>query len=118
MRPPGYVLVIEPQDVDIYRFQTLAAMARAALATGDRDLALEHLVAAESLWCGPALADFTFDDFARPHIARLDELRLSLIEQRVELELAMGRDTQLVSELESLVAEHPVRERLRAHLML
>src|SRR4051794_595163 len=118
MRPPGYVLVIEPQDVDIHRFQALAAMARAAVATGDRDRALEHLVAAETLWSGPALADFTFDDFARPHIGRLDELRLSMIEQRVELELAMGQDTELVSELETLVAEHPVRERLRAQLML
>ena len=67
---------------------------------------------------GPALADFASDDFARSHIVHLDELRLALAEERVDVELAMGRDAQLVAELNALVAEHPLRERLRAQLMV
>ena len=64
------------------------------------------------------LADFTFESFAQPEIARLEELRLTVLEERIDAELEAGRDAELVGELEPLVAEHPLRERLRAQLML
>ena len=116
--PSGYVLAVDPVDVDASRLEALAATARRSVAVGDLPLALAHFAAAEGLWRGPALADFASDDFARSHIVHLDELRLALAEERVDVELAMGRDAQLVAELDALVAEHPLRERLRAQLMV
>ena len=70
--------------------------------------------------CGgePPLADFAYEAFAQAEIARLEELRLAALEERIEAELALGRDAELVGELETLVAEHPLRERLRGQLML
>jgi predicted ATPase len=70
------------------------------------------------LWRGPALAEFAFEDFARPEAARLDELRLVAIEDRIEARLTLGHHAELVGELEALVDEHPFRERLWAQLML
>jgi hypothetical protein len=71
-----------------------------------------------SLWRGPAFTDFAYERFAQSDIARLEELRLACLEERIELDLAAGRHSALVGELEALVAEHPLRERLRAQLML
>ncbi len=71
-----------------------------------------------SLWRGPPFADFAYDRFARPEIARLEELRLVALEERIEADLALGRHAELVGELEGLMAEHPLRERLRGQLML
>ena len=76
------------------------------------------LRAALALWRGPPLSDFASEPFAHGEIARLEELRLSALEERIEADLALGRDAELVAELESLVREHPLRERLRAQLML
>ena len=70
------------------------------------------------MWRGPPLADFAYEQFAQPEIARLSELRLLTLEERIEADLALGRHTALVPELETLVREHPARERLRAQLML
>ena len=70
------------------------------------------------LWRGPPLADFAFDSFAQEEIARLEELRLAAIEERIDADLALGRQADLVAELEALVAHHPLRERLRGQLML
>ena len=70
------------------------------------------------MWRGPPFADFTYDAFAQATIARLEELRLACLEDRVEADLASGRHSSLVGELEALVAEHPLRERLRTQLML
>ena len=67
---------------------------------------------------GAALADLAFESFAQPEIARLEELRLAALEDRIDAELALGRHTELVTEIEMLVADHPLRERLRRQLVL
>ena len=69
-------------------------------------------------WRGPALVDFAYESFAQAEIARLEELQLTALEERIEADLALGRDGELVGELEALVARHPLRERLRGQLML
>ena len=76
------------------------------------------LAEADSLWRGDALADFTYEEFATAAIARLSELRLAVIEERLDLELALGRHQGVIVQLEELVAAHPLRERLRGLLML
>ena len=118
LRPPGYVLDIAPGDVDLHRLPVLAAESRSAAADGDLEGALARYAEAEALWRGPALADFTYDDFARPHAERLHELRRSLVEERLDVQLASGVDAPLVAELEALVADDPLRERVRAQLMV
>jgi DNA-binding SARP family transcriptional activator len=117
-RPPGYALRVEPDELDVARFERLLEEGRDALAGGDAAAASERLGGALALWRGPALAEFRYEPFAREAVERLDELRLAAIEERVEADLRLGRHAQLVPELEGLVAEHPLRERLRAQLML
>jgi DNA-binding SARP family transcriptional activator len=110
----GYVLRVEPSELDLARFEQLAAEARRA----DPDTAARKLREALGLWRGPPLADLAYEPFAQPEIARLEELRMAVLEQRIDADLASGRHAQLVGELESLVARHPLREGLRAQLML
>ena len=90
MRPPGYALTVEPDDVDVHRLDRLIGKARASAERGALDEALRTFAEAESLWRGAPLADFTYEEFAQPHIARLQEVRVSLIEERVEVELALA----------------------------
>ncbi|MFL6205964.1 MAG: BTAD domain-containing putative transcriptional regulator [Acidimicrobiales bacterium] len=118
MRPPGYVLELEPDRVDVHRVDGLVVAARRLVEQGDLEQAVARLADAEGLWRGPALADFLYEDFAQPHIARLEELRLSTIEDRIDAELALARHQRIVGDLEALVADHPVRERLRGQLMV
>jgi DNA-binding SARP family transcriptional activator len=113
-RPPGYVLRASPEQIDLERFQRLVEDAR----SHDAHARAKGLREALSLWRGPALADFRFDAWAETEIARLEEVRLAVVEERIAAELDAGRHAALVGELESLVAQHPVRERLRAQLML
>ena len=115
--PPGYRLQLAVEDLDSRHFERLAAEGRRELEDDPRSAA-ETLRAALRLWRGPALSDFAYEDFARREIARLDELRLEATEDRVDAELALGLAAELVSELESLVLAHPLRERLRGQLML
>jgi DNA-binding SARP family transcriptional activator/streptogramin lyase len=110
----GYLVRIDDGDLDAWRFEQLLQDAR-RLANTDALMTLREALA---LWRGPALADFAYDDFARGEIERLEELRENCIERRIELELALGRHDDLVPELEALVREHPLRERLRHQLML
>jgi DNA-binding SARP family transcriptional activator/streptogramin lyase len=110
----GYRLRVEPEQLDASRFEQLLAEARRL----DQGAAATKLREALGLWRGPALADFAYDDFARTEVERLEELRQSCIERRIDLELALGHHDDLVPELETLVREHPLRERLRRHLML
>ncbi len=117
-QPPGYVLRVEPDQIDAYRFEQLLAAARDARAGGEVRRASALLEEALALWRGPALADFAYEPFAQPEIARLEELRLVAREERIEARLALGLHAELVGELEGLIAEHPLRERLRAHLMV
>ena len=88
------------------------------LAEGAAEEARRVLGEALALWRGPALADFRYESFARVEAARLEDLRLAALEERVEADLALGRHAELVGELEGLIVEHPYRERLRGQLML
>jgi DNA-binding SARP family transcriptional activator len=111
--PGGYLLRVDPERFDLARFERLVADARRS---APRDRA-DKLRAALALWRGPALEDLAFESFAQPEIRRLEELRLEAVEERIDAELACGGGAELVTELESLAAEHPLRERLRGQLM-
>jgi WD40 repeat protein/DNA-binding SARP family transcriptional activator len=117
-RAPGYLLRVEPGELDLERFERLVVDGREALAAGDAVAAVECFREAEALWEGRALADLEFEPFARVEVERLEELRLAGVEQRIDAELALGRQLTLVGEIEALSAEHPYRERFRAQLML
>jgi predicted ATPase/DNA-binding SARP family transcriptional activator len=118
LQPPGYVLALAPDSVDVHRVGRLLAEGRSAIAAGDLENGVERLRAAESSWTGNTLADFVYEDFAQPHIARLADTRVSATEERIDAELALGRHGTLATELASLVGEHPLRERLRGQLMV
>jgi DNA-binding SARP family transcriptional activator len=105
-RPPGYLIRVERGEFDLERFELLVGRGDAAA-----------LPEALSLWRGPALADLAHEAFAAAEIGRLEELRLVALERRIDSDLDLGRHAQVVGELEKLVAEHPLRERLRALLM-
>ncbi|WP_413755782.1 BTAD domain-containing putative transcriptional regulator [Streptomyces sp. MMBL 11-3] len=113
----GYRLAVDPQDIDAHRFERLSAHGRRELAAGDHGRAAELLREALALWSGPALAGLAATPFARAQAARLDELRLAALEDRVEADLALGRHRELVAELQQSVAEHPLRERPYGQLM-
>jgi predicted ATPase/DNA-binding SARP family transcriptional activator len=115
--PAGYRLAVEADEVDAHRFEQLAAEGRRALAAGDQRRAATLLAEALDLWRGAALADVGDVPFARAQALRLEELRVSAMEDRAEAELALGGRPTLVAELERLVAAHPLRERLRGQLM-
>ena len=117
-RVPGYALRIFPEELDISQFEQLVTEGREALTAGAADQAARTLRQALSLWQGPALADFRYEPFAQAEIVRLEELRLTCVEERLEADLALGLASVLVAELQRLVSEHPVRERLRGQLML
>src|SRR5204862_2067867 len=117
-RAPGYLLRVEPGELDLENFERLVAEGREALAAGDAFTAAESLRTAERLWQGRPLADLEFEPFTRVEVERLEELRLAAIEERIEAELALGRQLALVPELAALSAEHPYRERFGAQLML
>jgi DNA-binding SARP family transcriptional activator/class 3 adenylate cyclase len=112
-RPPGYLLEVEPERLDLARFRRLLDEARR-----DPARAADKLRDALDLWRGPALAEFTSEPFARIERLRLEELRLEALEERIEADLALGRHAALAGELEALVAAHPLRERLRGQLIL
>ncbi|MBV9366273.1 MAG: winged helix-turn-helix domain-containing protein [Solirubrobacterales bacterium] len=114
----GYSLDVASNVVDCRRFEDLLRGARVALGRDDPHSAVADLQTALALWRGKALADFRFDEFSQGEIARLEELRLEAIEERLAAELATGKDADLIGELRALVTEHPLRERLRGHLMV
>ncbi|MEA2436046.1 MAG: hypothetical protein QOF65_602, partial [Thermoleophilaceae bacterium] len=117
-RPPGYTLVIEPpHTLDLERFRQMHEEAR-NVAEADPGAARTLLGDALGLWRGGALVDLTYAAFAQAEIARLEEMRLTAIEDRLAVDFALGRDAELIGELESLIAAHPHRERLRGQLML
>src|SRR5918912_833078 len=114
-RPPGYLVRVEAGELDLLEFERLVAEARAAQEPG---LVAERLREALALWRGAALADLRLEGFAASEAERLNELRLVTLLTRIEADLELGRHVELVGELESLVAAHPLQERLRALLML
>ena len=117
-RAPGYRLVLAPDELDAAQCERLLAEGRDALAQGRAAAAAERLRSALALWRGSPLADVAYEPFAQGEITRLEELRLAVIEERIQADLALGRHADLVGELAALVAEHPLRERLRGQLML
>jgi DNA-binding SARP family transcriptional activator len=113
-RPPGYLLRVDPASIDAVRFEQALA-ASAALEPLERATALREALA---LWRGPALADLAFERFAAEETARLDELRLTALELRVDAELELGRHAEVTGEIDALARRHPTRERLRYLQML
>lgn len=117
MRGGGYVLEVPVEAVDVHRYEELVAAGRLAAAAGELERAVERLAEADSLWRGNPLADFAYDDFAAAATGRLSELRLSVIEEQLDLQLQLGRHQPAIVPLEALVAAHPLREGLRGLLM-
>lgn len=116
-RAPGYVLVVEPDELDLDRFEQLAHRGRSLLADGKAVEAAAAAREALSLWRGPALGGIGATSLAS-EAARLDDLRLATLEDRIDADLGAGGHGELVGELEGLAAEHPFRERFRLQLML
>jgi predicted ATPase/DNA-binding SARP family transcriptional activator len=116
-RTPGYVLAVDPDQVDAVRFEGFVARARGLL-RHDPATAADLLGQALGLWRGPALQDLADSELVQPEIARLEELRLAAVEARIEAELTLGRHCEVIGELQALVAAHPLRERLRGQLMV
>jgi predicted ATPase/DNA-binding SARP family transcriptional activator len=114
--PAGYRLALDPDAVDAVRFQSLAATGREELARDPRQ-AGQTLREALALWRGPALADAATAQFAAATVARLEELRLGALEDRIDADLATGRHDTVLAELDELVTAHPLRERLCGQLM-
>jgi predicted ATPase/DNA-binding SARP family transcriptional activator len=117
-RRPGYTLVVEAGELDAERFEGLFAEGRRARAEGNPRLAQSLHCRALALWRGAALADLRAESFAREEASRLDELRLQCIEERIAAELELGRHSEVLAELELLVAENRLRDLLRGQLML
>ena len=117
-RSGGYVLQVTPVEVDARQFETLASEGQGSLHSGDFRRAAGLLRQALGLWRGPALSDFAYESFAQAEMARLEESRLVVLEDRIDAELGLGEHTRLVGELEGLVREHPLRERPVGQLML
>lgn len=117
-RAPGYVLDIDGELIDAWRFERLYREGCDALARGAAGLAADRLGAAVALWRGPAYADLRGGGVVEDEARRLDELHMAALEERNDAELLLGRHVSLVAELERLVAAHPHRERLWRQLVL
>ena len=117
-RAGGHVLHADAAEVDVDRFDELAARGREQLAAGATTEAAATLRAALAEWRGAALADLLYEPFAAEAAAPLEERRLNVLEERIDADLASGHAAELVGELERLVAEHPFRERLLGQLMV
>lgn len=114
----GYAIAVEAGELDIERFRVFIAKATEASGVGNAAGASELIREALALWRGPPLADLAESPAAKPDIAALEELRLRAQEELIEAELALGRYAYVIPELDALVRRHPLRERLRAQLML
>ena len=117
-RPPGYVAEVDPFALDAHQFEALVAEGRERAAGGLQEEAAERLRAALALWRGPALSDVVESPMGRAEAARLEEGRLTALEERVECDLGCGRHGRLVAELDALTKEHPLRERLWGQRMM
>ena len=116
-RAPGYILEVGEDELDLTRFERLLALSRDALSHGGAARASALLREALALWRGPAVAEFP-EPFALPEARRLDELRVAALESRIEAEVELGHSGAVVGELDSLIAQYPLRERLRSLHML
>ena len=114
----GYRLVVDPDLLDADRMRSVVARARERLADGESEEASRLLEEALAFWRGPALAGLALESFGRDEVVQLDELRLAVLMDRIDCDLARGRHEHVLGELQLLVREHPLRERLRAQQML
>lgn len=114
----GYVLALPPESVDAFRFEQLAQRGQSELTAGDVGQALSTFEAALDLWRGPVLPEVADEHFARPHVVRLEELRLGVEEARFDGLLRTGRHAEALPRLESFVAQHPMREPAWTHLVV
>lgn len=117
-RRPGYLLDIDPDRVDAHRFVRLIGEARQLADRGSPEPAVGRYEQALALWRGEPLAEFSDQDWARAGTARLSELRLAAVEERIALHLTAGRHAEMVAELDELTAHHPLREHPHGQLML
>lgn len=117
-RPPGYALVVEPEEVDAHLFESIVADSSRVGRAGDLREAERLMTEALNLWRGPAYGEFGDEPFAIPEVVRLEELRAATIEDRMEIRLALGMTAVVVAEAEALVSASPTRERAWGHLML
>ena len=117
-RGRGYMLRVETGELDVDRFRGLLEQGRGQLAAGEPNQAAGTLRTALAIWRGAPLSDFSYEPFAQSVIAELQELRLAALEERFEADLALGAHRELIGELTAVVEQNPLRERLRAQLML
>jgi len=117
-RPGGYLLKLDPEQLDAALFERLLGEGRDLLASGDPASAAARLREALALWRGPPLADVALLEFVQPEVRRLEELRLLALTERIDADLALGHEAELIPEIEKLVVSDPLQERLRAQLML
>jgi DNA-binding SARP family transcriptional activator len=117
-RERGYELRLDPDHLDAHRFERLVDEGRSDLAAGRPERAASTLADALALWRGAALAELAYEPFAEREVARLDDLRIAAMERQIEAKLALGEHAEVISQLESLIADYPYREGLRAQLML
>ena len=113
----AYRLCVGEDALDAHRFLALSARGRVALTAGHPRVAASLLGSALALWRGPAYGDLAAEECLRAEANRLEELRLTAVEDRIDADLALGPNRELVAEIEALVAEHPLRERLRGQQM-
>ena len=114
----GYKLEVDPDELDIARFEHLVVAGREALTRSSAQTALTAFDRALSLWRGPPLADFASESFAAGERARLEELRILAFEDRFDAQLALGLHAEALVELQSVSSEHPLRQRMQSQLML
>ena len=117
-RSPGYVLTLDPDQLDVERFKRLYEEGREALAKGDPEAAAAELERSAGLMARSSLADLTYASFAQSEISRLEEMRLAALEDRIEADIGCGRHTAVIGDLERLISVEPLRERPRRQLML
>jgi predicted ATPase/DNA-binding SARP family transcriptional activator len=116
--PPGYRLRVPPGELDADRFERLITAGREALGAGNADRAEKTFAHALTLWHGPPFADFAGEPFAQAEIARLEQLRSRALEDQIEAQTSLGRHAAVLAQLPTLVAQHPLEERLRTQLMV
>jgi DNA-binding SARP family transcriptional activator/ABC-type branched-subunit amino acid transport system substrate-binding protein len=114
----GYALRVLEGELDVQRFDGLVRRGHSALVEGDPDRAAALLGEALGLWRGPPLADLAYEPAVTDHVERLEERRLAALEERIDAELARGRDAEVLPEIDALIADHPLRERLRGQKMV
>ena len=117
-RSPGYLIRVDPGELDVARFEALLEGARNAARGGSWEAAADQVREALALWRGEPLADVESESLALREVPRLAELRLQAAELRLDAELRLGRHGVVIAELERMVAAHPLREHLHALLML